>query len=121
MDRVTSVEPTGEPVRRPDGFDLAEAWRLVTDEVDQRGAAYRVQGTAVADLVPVLRMVFGPRLRIGPSEPDGRVAVEVSGHDLDSLAGQLAGFGNRLEVREPAEMRRRLATIGGELADLYRS
>ena len=29
VDRMTSVEPTGEPVVRPDGFELTEAWRLI--------------------------------------------------------------------------------------------
>ena len=26
VDRVTATEPTGEPVVRPEGFDLEEAW-----------------------------------------------------------------------------------------------
>ncbi len=41
VDRMTSVEPTGERVVRPAGFDLAEAWKLITDEVDQRRAPLR--------------------------------------------------------------------------------
>src|SRR5947208_2287424 len=36
IDRVTSVDRTGEPVVRPDGFDLATAWQMITDEVEQR-------------------------------------------------------------------------------------
>jgi len=39
VDRMSSVEPTGEAVVRPEGFDLAEAWRLIADEVDR--AAHR--------------------------------------------------------------------------------
>src|SRR4051794_5128647 len=33
VDRVTAVERTGRAVVRPEGFELAEAWRLITDEV----------------------------------------------------------------------------------------
>ena len=119
VERVTAVEVTGDPVRRPEGFDLAKAWRLVTDEVDQRGAAYRARGTATPELIGVLRMVLGTRLRIGPAGPDGRVEVEVGGPNLESLAGQLAGFGSALEVLEPPEVRARLAAIGAELTDRY--
>ena len=38
VDRVTAVERTGQAVVRPEGFDLEEAWRLITDEVGQRRA-----------------------------------------------------------------------------------
>ena len=27
VDRTTSVEPTGEPVVRPEGFELTDGWR----------------------------------------------------------------------------------------------
>jgi predicted DNA-binding transcriptional regulator YafY len=36
VDRVTSVEATGDAVVRPEGFDLAEAWELITDELEER-------------------------------------------------------------------------------------
>ncbi|MDQ1449379.1 MAG: hypothetical protein QOC79_2350, partial [Actinomycetota bacterium] len=42
VDRVTSAERTGEKAIRPDGFDLAEAWRLISAEVDQLRAPVRV-------------------------------------------------------------------------------
>src|SRR3954470_14338170 len=31
VDRMTSVEPNGRPVTRPDGFDLQHAWKLITE------------------------------------------------------------------------------------------
>ena len=34
VERVTAVEPTGTPVVRPEGFDLDEAWKLITERVD---------------------------------------------------------------------------------------
>ena len=46
VDRITAVEPTGEPVVRPDGFDLAEAWDLIRDEVDQRRTPVAARATA---------------------------------------------------------------------------
>ena len=61
VDRVTAVERTGDPVVRPEGFDLAEAWRQVASAVDQMWVACSVRGTALADSVNIVRMVFGRR------------------------------------------------------------
>ena len=53
------------------------------------------------------------------STDDGRVEVEVRGHHVPALAGELAGLGRRVEVLEPPEVRDRLAEIAAELVDLY--
>ncbi len=120
VERVTSVAPTGEPVVRPDGFDLEAAWKLVTDAVDARWyPGVRARAAATTETVPVLRMVFGPRVRIGPTRPDSRVDVEIGGAHEDALAGELAGFGASVEVLEPVELRRRLARIASELSATY--
>jgi len=120
LDRVTSVEPTGEPVVRPPGFVLAEAWQLISDEVDQRRAPVLARATASSGIVGILRMSFGNRVRIGPPGPDGRVEVELRGHHVESLAGEIAGFGAAVEVLEPPEVRDRLARLADELTTLYR-
>jgi predicted DNA-binding transcriptional regulator YafY len=120
VDRVTAVEPTGEAVVRPEGFDLAEAWKLITESVD---ASWRsrleARGAATPETVQILRMVFGTRIRIGPTRTDGRVDVEIGGSDPRQLAGELAGFGAGLEVLEPPEIRDLLARIGAELTATY--
>jgi predicted DNA-binding transcriptional regulator YafY len=120
VDRMTSVEPTGDPVVRPEGFDLPEAWRLITDEVEQRRTPLHARALATTDTVPICRWVLGNRVQIGPTGPDGRVEVELRGQTVRSLAGEIAGLGGGLEVVEPVELRELLAEIAGELADLYR-
>jgi predicted DNA-binding transcriptional regulator YafY len=119
VDRMTSVEPTGEAVVRPEGFELAEAWKLITDEVDKRRAP--VQGSALVapEAVWMCRSVLGNRVRIGPTAADGRVEVELRGHSLRALAGEVAGFGALVEVTGPPELREHLASIGAELTSLY--
>jgi predicted DNA-binding transcriptional regulator YafY len=52
---------------------------------------------------------------------DGRVELELRGHNPRSLAADVAGFGSMLEILEPAEVRDELATIGAELAATYHS
>lgn len=120
VDRMTSVKPTGRPVVRPEGFELAQAWQLISDEIEQRRTPVQVRALAAPEIVPVCRWVLGNRVRIGGADADGRVEVEVRGHHLDSLAGELAGFGAAVEVLDPPELRERLARVGDELVATYR-
>jgi predicted DNA-binding transcriptional regulator YafY len=119
VDRITSLEATGEPVVRPEGFDLADAWRLITDEVDLRRAPLRVRARATADAVQLCRWMFGTRVRIGPPGPDGWIDVELRGHHTRSIAAEIAGFGSSLEVLDPSEVREELGRIARELSGLY--
>ncbi len=121
VDRVTDLEPNGQPVVRPEGFDLADAWQMITSEVDKRRGSTWARGLAVPDVVPLMRMLFGNLLHIGPTGADGRVEVEVGGDSADALAGQLAGLGRRVELSESPEVIDRLAALGAELTGLYGS
>jgi predicted DNA-binding transcriptional regulator YafY len=122
IDRVTAAAPTGDPVVRPEGFDLEEAWKLITESVDARWKwGMTARGVATQEIVGILRMVFGTRVRIGPTGADGRVDVEIGGSDERSLAGELAGFGAMVEVLEPASLRAQLKAIGAELTATYSS
>ena len=119
IDRVTAVEPTGEPVVRPEGFDLEAAWQLISDEVDERRAPVRARALAAPAIVPVLQWTLGTRVRIGPAAPDGRAEVELRGHSERSLAGEIAGFGADVEVLDPPELRALLGRIGADLVASY--
>src|SRR4051812_28231800 len=119
VDRMTSVEPTGDPVVRPAGFDLAEAWQLITDEIEQRRTPLRARALARADVVHICRWLLGNRVRIGPAGADGRVEVELRGHSVESLAAEIAGLGAGIEIIDPPELRRHLRGIGAELSATY--
>src|SRR5204862_6100499 len=88
-------------------------------EVDRRRAPVVARARAAGEVVPVLRMAFGTRLRVGAGTDGERVEVELRGHSVESLAGQVAGFGAAVEVVEPEEVRARLALVARELAALY--
>lgn len=119
VDRITTFDGTGERAVKPDGFDLTEAWRLITDEVDRKRAPVLARASVAPDMVRTLRMVLGNRLGIGPSGTGGRVQVEVRGHSIRSLAAEIAGFGAVVRVLDPPELRAALATIGSELLATY--
>jgi predicted DNA-binding transcriptional regulator YafY len=120
IDRVSSVESTGEPVRRPEGFDLAESWREIADEVERRRTPLEAQAICTPDGLGLLRMVLGGRLDVGGSTPDGRIEVVIRGYNEYALAGELAGLTQWLEVTGPQGVRDHLASIGSALVARYR-
>lgn len=119
VDRITSAEVTGEPVVRPEGFELEEAWRLITDRVDRLRTPVVATALVAADMLHPLRYALGTRLGIGPATKSGRVHVELRGHAIGSLAAEIAGFGDAVEVLDPPELRRALAAVGADLVGLY--
>ena len=108
---MTSVELTGGTVVRPDGFELTEAWKLITEQVDERRLPVRARALVAADTVPLVRWVLGRRVRIGAAGPDGRVEVEVRSYSERALAGEVAGFGAAVEI---ARTRPRCASVGDD-------
>ena len=119
VDRITDVERTGLPVVRPEGFDLTEAWKLISDAVEEKRTPLRARALVAAHAVPWLRASLGSRVRIGPTIDDGRVEVELSGHHPRSLAADVAGFGDLVEVLDPSELRDELASVGAQLVAAY--
>jgi predicted DNA-binding transcriptional regulator YafY len=119
VDRIQGLTATGERVDRPADFDLAAAWRDVVDEVDRRRAQLSATAVAETGVVGYLRAAFGTRLAVGPPAGEGRVEIEVRGHHVESLAGELAGFGDRITVTAPAALRERLSVIGARLVEMY--
>jgi predicted DNA-binding transcriptional regulator YafY len=119
VSRVTSVEPTGELVERPEGFDLAEAWKQVVRRVDELRTPLEVSALADPDALDELRWVFQRRATFGPPTADGRVPVTLRGQALRMLVFELAGFGRRVEVLSPPAVREQLATLGAELVGTY--
>ncbi|WP_191299721.1 helix-turn-helix transcriptional regulator [Lentzea cavernae] len=120
IDRVSSVEPTGDPVHRPGDFDLAASWRAIADEVDRRRTPLEVRAVCAPHGTRVLRLAFGGRLEVGGPTADERVEVVIRGHDEHLVAGELAGLVDWVEVTGPPGVRDELALIGKALVDRYR-
>ena len=118
VDRVRSISATDEPVERPPGFDLAEAWKTIAAEIDERRAPFKVRIVAEPEVVGWLRSVWGSRAHIGEERPDGRIDIELRGYQPFQVAAELAGFGWRVEVFDP-DVRAHLAQIGSDLVEHY--
>jgi len=119
VDRVVEATPTGDPAVRPDGFDLEEAWARFSEEMQRRWHSAEVHALVRPDGFELLQRVLGTRLLTGPPASDGRIEVAVTGPSELAVVGELAGFGARVEITEPASAREAMALIGAELAALY--
>lgn len=119
VDRIAALADTGERVVRPDNFDLADAWQLITDTIEEQRTPVVVVATIDADQLRIARWIFGTRLRIGPPADDGRINVEIRGHHVPAVSGEIAGLGAAVNVTSPPEVRDALAEIGRELVGLY--
>ena len=118
VDRIRALVETGEAVVRPDGFELGDAWQLITDRLEDIRMPLTVDASVDPAWLDLARFVFGARLRIGPPDADGRARVELRGHHVASLAGELAGLGG-IEVHSPPDVRAALAEKGRDLVALY--
>ncbi len=98
--RVSSLEQTGKPVERPEGFDLAQAWDDVVHRVDQLRSPAEVSVLADPDLVNALRFVFERRAVLEASKPMGAPSAHC-GPRIEMIVAQLAGFGHHVEVVAP--------------------
>lgn len=119
VDRITGVEPTDQPAVRPDGFDLEARWHQVVRDMEDRRTSVRAVVRAPRDAVPMLGAVFGADLLGVESAGEHTVEVVVGAARVEMLAWMLAGWGARVEVLEPPEVRHQLARIGSELVERY--
>ena len=85
VDRVRSLEITDDLVVRPEGFDLTQAWKLISDNLEELRAPVRARALVKAEYVSLLRWLFNNRLRIGPAARDGRVEVELRSSSARAL------------------------------------
>ncbi|MFB4292849.1 helix-turn-helix transcriptional regulator [Nonomuraea sp. ATR24] len=119
IDRVSSADPTGDPVHRPPGFDLAESWRAIADEIDRRRTPLETQAVCAPQGIGLLRALLGGRLQVGGPTVDGRIEVVIRGNNEYALAVELAGLTEWLEVTGPPGVRDHLAAIGNALVERY--
>ncbi len=119
VDRIISAAVTDDTAQRPTDFELAQAWREVVDEMEQRRS--RTWATVLIDerYLSILRSHFGRHCHVVSTSDDQRVTVRVAAPTALDLARNLAGWGGSVEVTDPGTVREILARMGAELTDLY--
>lgn len=112
VDRMLRAEVTDAPASRPDDLDLAEVWERVTAAVDAQQASASASIVADAGIVPLLRTQFGQQAVVEATIDPMRSRVRVTAPTEQLLARGLAGWGEYLDVVEPASLRDELRRLG---------
>ncbi len=117
--RVRGMTRTEDPVRRPDGFDLAETWESIKATIDEGRVPLRVVLRIDERALGWVRGSFGNRLTVRDVAGDGRTEADLRSWNVEAAAYELAAYGDHVEAIDPPEVRATLARIGAELAERY--
>ncbi|HEU5001518.1 MAG TPA: transcriptional regulator [Actinomycetota bacterium] len=119
VSRVEEAAVTEEPLERPAGFDLEQAWHTHTATMRP---PERFPVTVRADPVEAAQFLRFAARFIRPADPPsgpGEDTVVLEFAAPGEAAFFLASFGGMVEVLDPPEVRERLAEIGRSLAARY--
>lgn len=119
VDRVVAATPTGDPADRPSDLELAEVWREVVEEVEQRRSLLSADVVLDRRHFGVLRDRFGRHCELVAELPGGRVRARVAAPAPIMIAQELAGWGALVEVEGPGAVQAELARLGAELVARY--
>ncbi len=120
LSRVSGIKELDAPVERPSDFDLEAEWERIVSEMETRRMPVRVTATIRPDLVGPMRWIFGRHVRSLDGDDDSRLLVEVRSQSALTMAAQIAGFGNGIElVDAPDAVVKQLRRITTELHRMY--
>ena len=122
VSRMSGAQVLAAPSRRPEDLDLRALWRQMREVYDEQpsvAVAFRVRSTWAELALSSLRSQLSGTPERTPQD-DGWVLVSGRVRSVLGTAATLAGFGDDVEVTEPAELRHRLAELGEQLVTRYR-
>jgi predicted DNA-binding transcriptional regulator YafY len=121
VSRVRGLEVLADEARRPENFDLDQAWEEIVTDVAALERGVSVRARIAPDIIGTIRFVFGANVTLDPPEqaPAWRLGT-IRARNEQAVAGQVAGFGNKVELIDPPpgvvdELRR----LASELQQVY--
>ena len=114
VDRIESIASTGEPVERPDDFDLVAEWQRIQTDISAQRTPFVARAVMRRDMVWYLMGNMGDRLQVVGEVDDDRVELELRSVDATVLAIEVAGFSDAIEVADD-DVRAELVRIGERL------
>jgi predicted DNA-binding transcriptional regulator YafY len=121
VSRVRSARLSEEEASRPEGFDLAAFWAASVARFKTEMPSYFATFRAHKSVVPVLHYA-GRFSRVEEaSEPDaeGWATVRMRFQFEEDACGLALGFGTKVELLEPVELRAKAAEMAERVADFY--
>jgi predicted DNA-binding transcriptional regulator YafY len=126
VDRITAVEPSGAAFERNPEFDLPAFWAARAAEFVRQMLRDTITLRLSPDGLRLLRYVAEPvavreaTAAAGDPDRDGWVTTRLPVESLDVAYSYVLRLGPEAEVREPAELRARLADAADRMRALYR-
>lgn len=115
VSRIEHAEMLNETFERPAGFDLGAAWAGRMTSFRKGPALDRLTVRVAPEVSEVFSRLVGERI-VGRTD-GGLVVLDFPACEV--AVSVLAGFGDKVEVLEPGQVRARLAEIGRQLSALY--
>src|SRR5258706_8893600 len=114
VSRMTRVTALDEKVERPADVDLAAFWTDSSSAYERATPRIGVVLRVAAERLPRLRDVIGDRPyesleRLGGADPDGWVHVRLKLDWPNEVVSQILAVGPDCELRQPIELRQRVA------------
>lgn len=121
VSRVQAVELLEQPSVRPPGFDLAAFWASSTAHFVAQLPRYPATVRVAPEAVPRLTIpgTYAQVEQLGEPEADGWRTVRLLLETPQDALSYVLGFGPRMTVLEPAELRERVARSAREITTLY--
>ncbi|MFC0211715.1 helix-turn-helix transcriptional regulator [Paenibacillus chartarius] len=121
VSRIRFAELTAEPAERPEGFDLEAFWQRSVSRFRSELPRYAARVLVHADACGKLEQTRFVRV-LGwrePPEAGPWREAELEFHTLESACEIALGFGAKLRVLEPAELRSALQQQAAAIAAMY--
>jgi predicted DNA-binding transcriptional regulator YafY len=122
VSRVRSARMSDEETTRPEGFDLAAFWAESIARFKAETPRYFAMLRAHKSVVPVLHYA-GRFSRVEEeSEPDaeGWATVRMRFQFEEDACGLALGFGTKVEVLEPVELRAKISEMAERVLEFYK-
>lgn len=123
LDKVKHARLLEEVFIRPAGFTLADAWRDGVDRFEKglrRGTAKIRVAPACFDRLDRLGADIAERVLAADSDGDGWRSAVVPIEGIAHAAALLLGFGDEIEVAEPAELREEIGRRAASVIRMYK-
>jgi len=119
IERISAVENTGESYEIPADFDansyLASSWGVIVE-----GEVKTIRLRFNAEIAPIMyETVWHPSQKLEPQEDDS-VIVTMRLTDTVELRAWILGWGEKVEVLEPEELRQEMIETARAILDTYR-
>jgi predicted DNA-binding transcriptional regulator YafY len=124
ISRVLNARITDEQFERSGDFDLAAFWESWCAGQEEGRPSYPVIARVSPDLVPLLPLYFGDRIRdvvarAGPPDAAGWITLTLPFERLEAARERMLGFGRAVEVLEPQALRQSVVDFATQVVAFY--